>query len=144
MIYPFIDEHRRKYVQHPFKNENGKYEAVDIFIPGHSKTPNPERTEFETEEECQAGCDIHNDFYGWNKNVADEIISRSMGLIEKVTGTITITNCTATGNVFKNLTPGSEHTIIDPPAGRINFSDGVWVMGKGEAVKVLNSEFEIL
>lgn len=54
---------------------------------------------------------------------------------------IKITNCRAVGRQFENLTPGSIHEVIEPPAGYDN-SRGVWVMGVGEPVKVLFGEFE--
>lgn len=53
---------------------------------------------------------------------------------------IKITNCRAVGKAFANLTPGSVHSVIDPPEG-YNNSRGVWVMGVGEPVKVLFEEF---
>jgi hypothetical protein len=54
---------------------------------------------------------------------------------------IKITFCTAHGKSFSNLTPDSIHEIITPPKGYSNDSLGVWVMGNGEPVKVLNNEF---
>lgn len=53
---------------------------------------------------------------------------------------IRITNCHAFGPEFKNLFPGSIHETIKPPKGENN-KDGVWVMGAGVPVKVLNGEF---
>lgn len=57
---------------------------------------------------------------------------------------IKITYCHANGKVFENLTPGSEHEIVTPPKGYKNYEGGVWVMGVGEPVKVLNEEFEFI
>ena len=57
---------------------------------------------------------------------------------------IRIKYCTAFGEVFKNLTPGSEHNVIKPPPLYKNDRKGVWVMGVGEAVKVLNGEYEVI
>ena len=54
---------------------------------------------------------------------------------------IKITHCTACGRCFENLIPGSEHDVIDAPAGEKKDNRGVWVMGVGEPVKVLNNEF---
>jgi hypothetical protein len=62
--------------------------------------------------------------------------------IPKVTK-IQITICTAFGNVFANLTPGSIHNVIGPPDAYKN-DKGTWVMGVGEPVKVLPHEFKIL
>lgn len=55
---------------------------------------------------------------------------------------IRITRCYAHGKMFANLTSGSEHEIVDPPSPEKNDHKGVWVMGVGEPVKVLNDEFE--
>ena len=54
---------------------------------------------------------------------------------------IQITHCSAMGSVFANLTPGSIHEVVETPKGENN-SRGVWVMGVGEPVKVLFSEFK--
>lgn len=56
---------------------------------------------------------------------------------------IKITKCEAVGPQFANLIPGSQHDIIDPPAG-YGSNGGVWVMGVGEPVKVLFREFEYI
>lgn len=53
---------------------------------------------------------------------------------------IKITQCTAQGLQFSNLVPDSEHDVINTPSGENN-NNGVWVMGVGEPVKVLNTEF---
>lgn len=56
---------------------------------------------------------------------------------------IKITNCKAFGEMFKNLTPGSIHEVIEAPKEYKNSKiKGVWVMGVGEPVKVLDNEFE--
>lgn len=54
---------------------------------------------------------------------------------------IRIIHCEAFGGPFENLVDGSIHEIIKPPAGSKNYPKGVWVMGVGEPVKVLNREF---
>jgi transcription elongation factor Elf1 len=59
-------------------------------------------------------------------------------------GSIKIIDCYACGKQFANLIPDSIHTIIDPPSGYVNNDKGVWVMGVGEPVKVLNDEFILL
>lgn len=53
---------------------------------------------------------------------------------------IRITCCRAVGSQFANLTPDSVHEVIPTPPGN-NSNNGVWVMGVGEPVKVLNGEF---
>jgi hypothetical protein len=57
---------------------------------------------------------------------------------------IRIKYCTALGKVFENLTPGSEHNVINPPSPYKNDKRGVWVMGIGEPVKLLNGEYETI
>jgi hypothetical protein len=54
---------------------------------------------------------------------------------------IQITHCTAMGGAFSNLIPGSKHLIIPAQHSHYNSATGVWVMGKGEPVKVLSNEF---
>jgi hypothetical protein len=54
---------------------------------------------------------------------------------------IKITHCGAHGRSFENLLTGSIHEVVTPPQGYINDHTGVWVMGVGEPVKVLTSEF---
>lgn len=56
---------------------------------------------------------------------------------------IKIINCDATGKVFENLKPDSEHDVIAHPEGEHN-RGGVWVMGVGEPAKVLDDEFEYI
>ncbi|MBD5231818.1 MAG: hypothetical protein HDS66_06680 [Bacteroidales bacterium] len=56
---------------------------------------------------------------------------------------IKVTVCRAVGPQFQNLTPGSVHDVITPPAGE-NSKNGVWVQGVGEPVKLLFGEFEHL
>ena len=58
----------------------------------------------------------------------------------KETTRIKIILCTAVGKQFANLIPNSEHNIIDAPIGHDN-EKGVWVMGAGNPVKVLHSEY---
>ena len=58
--------------------------------------------------------------------------------------TICITRCEACGPQFSNIIPGSKHTVISPPEGFSEDDKGVWVMGVGEPVKILNYEFRDL
>lgn len=55
-------------------------------------------------------------------------------------GLVSIINCSAFGEEFVNLTPGSIHEIVDPPEGCDN-SRGVWVMGSTKPVLLLREEF---
>ena len=57
---------------------------------------------------------------------------------------IQIKNCNAVGGAFANITHNSTHEIIKPPNNYDNYSNGVWVMGSGEPVKILNREFVFL
>ncbi len=54
---------------------------------------------------------------------------------------VKVTRCTANGKAFSNLTPHSIHEVVEPPKGYKNDLSGVWVMGVGEPVKLLNNEF---
>ena len=56
---------------------------------------------------------------------------------------IKITRCYAIGDRFENLTPDSEHDVIEAPEGEHN-KGGVWVAGTTEPVKVLNDEFNYI
>jgi hypothetical protein len=67
-------------------------------------------------------------------------IAREFNLPSK----IKIIQCEAFGNRFSNLTPGSIHVTVDAPKPLVEKADGVWVMGVGEPVKVLNGEYEIV
>jgi hypothetical protein len=57
---------------------------------------------------------------------------------------IKITTCTAVGRIFENLITNSVHDVIPAPLGEKEDSKGVWVMGIGEPVKVLNNEFTVV
>ena len=57
---------------------------------------------------------------------------------------IRIKQVTAFGNQFSNLTPQSEHTVVEPPEHSGNTRQGVWVQGIGKKVKLLTGEFEIV
>lgn len=59
----------------------------------------------------------------------------------KIPTKITIKKCYANGKIFSNLTPGSVHEVVTPPLNYKNDHTGVWVMGLGEPVKVLASEY---
>ena len=77
-----------------------------------------------------------------------QISERSRKKFERCTGVkkatqIRIIDCVAVGPQFSNLTPGSIHDIIDPPAGYDN-KGGEWVMGVTEPVKVLFREFSYI
>jgi hypothetical protein len=54
---------------------------------------------------------------------------------------VMVTRCTALGNIFGNLTPGTVHDVVEPPTGEKNDRKGVWVMGVGQPVKLLVGEF---
>ena len=52
---------------------------------------------------------------------------------------IQITECKAFGKDFENLTPGSIHEVLNAPEGA-RTEGGVWVLGVGEPVFVLDGE----
>lgn len=54
---------------------------------------------------------------------------------------LTVIRCTAVGKEFIKLTPGSVHSIIQPPLGENN-KRGEWVMGETEPVMLLFGEFK--
>lgn len=56
---------------------------------------------------------------------------------------VKVTYCTAFGEEFSKLTPGSVHEIITPPAGYDN-SKGEWVQGLTEPVLLLAGEYVYL
>jgi len=61
---------------------------------------------------------------------------------EKMKGKkIVVTVCTAHGKAFGNITPNSVHQVIETPENQSVDNKGVWVMGVGEPVKLLNTEF---
>lgn len=53
---------------------------------------------------------------------------------------IKINECRASGKQFENLKPNSIHQVIEAPKGE-HSNNGVWVMGIGEPVKVLDGEY---
>lgn len=57
---------------------------------------------------------------------------------------IKITYCTAFGRVFANITPNSIHDVVPAPPTEKEDASGVWVMGIGEPIKVLNNEFVVV
>lgn len=68
------------------------------------------------------------------KNATDIVLPKRVRII----------HCNANGRAFDNLTDWSYHNVIDPPKEHKNDAKGVWVMGNGEPVKILNNEFEII
>lgn len=54
---------------------------------------------------------------------------------------IKILYCNASSRIFANITPDSVHDVISIPEGEKDNNKGVWVMGVGEPVKILNYEF---
>lgn len=72
---------------------------------------------------------------------SDSRVKHCLGQVRNKPKEIEITRCMANGKAFENILPGSKHLVIDPPNPYRDDSAGVWVMGNGEPVKVLNSEF---
>ena len=70
------------------------------------------------------------------------IINRKPKELKPTEQKIKITVCQAFGPQFENLIPDSIHDVIETPARHKNSEmKGVWVMGIGEPVKVLNDEY---
>jgi len=57
---------------------------------------------------------------------------------------IQITRCWGNGKIFENLIPESFHRVVPAPAPFKDDLKGVWVMGVGEPVKILNQEFTLI
>lgn len=77
--YPIVDGHRKHYLHHPVQKRNGKWVAADVLSDGYRPVENnPLKIEFDTEGECQKGCDIHNNYHGWDKDTANQMVSASM------------------------------------------------------------------
>jgi len=79
--YPFrIFENELVYVQHPVMKKNAKWVGADVLKDGGyiSVENNPIKTEFDTQEECQKACNVHNSYHGWTKEDVTAIISESM------------------------------------------------------------------
>lgn len=62
----------------------------------------------------------------------------------KIPKRVKVTFCKAVGSRFLNLTPNSEHDVVEPPKGYKNDETGVWVMGVGDRVKLLSDEFTVI
>ena len=78
--YPLIDEEKIIYVQHPVLKKNSKWVGADVLKDGGyiSVDNNPVKTEFDTNDECQKACNVHNSYHGWTKEEVTAIISESM------------------------------------------------------------------
>jgi hypothetical protein len=78
--YPVIDEGKTVYVQYPVLKKNSKWVGADVLKDGGyiSVEDNPLKTEFNTFEECQKACNVHNTYHGWTKEEVTAIISESM------------------------------------------------------------------
>ena len=81
--------------------------------------------------------------YSLNK-VKNCIVNTDSLAASKVGKKIKITYCSAMGKIFENLKPDSIHLIIEVPENEKSDTQGVWVMGVGTPVKVLNNEFEYI
>ena len=78
--YPIVDGHRKHYVHYPVKISNGKWVAVDVYLPsGHSIADlNLARTEFKSFDDCMIFCRVHNLLHGWSDAEVSNIVSQSM------------------------------------------------------------------
>ena len=82
------------------------------------------------------------DEVSFTENVSKE--KYTFCLKETKTHRIVIQGFTGFGEAFSNITEGSEHDIIPTPKNEKEDKQGVWVMGNGVPVKILNREFEYL
>lgn len=57
---------------------------------------------------------------------------------------VKVIKCDAFGKAFANMTKDSEHDVVTPPDGYQNDHKGVWVMGVGEPIKLLNGEYTVV
>lgn len=94
--YPHVDDRgERSYVRTPvqyFKNKlpdgfkmvvdipEGKWVPVDVKEDGYSHLIAP--TAFDSFKECEKACDVHNRYWGWDRQQAIEIEAMSMGVLE--------------------------------------------------------------
>jgi hypothetical protein len=86
-----------------------------------------------------------SDFLILNENCSPSKIEKCDGRIINIPTfygrKIQITKCYAQGKAFENLIPDSFHRVISAPSPYKDDSNGVWVMGVGEPVKILNQEY---
>ena len=81
---------------------------------------------------------LHN----WDVETDDDFIINIKKEPKKTNKKIMITYCNAFGKQFENLTPNSVHEVIEAPERyKKSKVEGVWVMGVGEPVKVLEEEY---
>lgn len=78
--YPIIekgeDKPRAYYVKYPLEY-NGKWICVDVTLTnGYFIRPNA--IKFDTEEEAEVACNVHNEFHGFDKEFVDKVVSISM------------------------------------------------------------------
>lgn len=58
---------------------------------------------------------------------------------------VRVIHCNANGRQFENLTPNSEHYIVDTPQQYVSKKlNGVWVMGVGEPVRLIPGEYTLI
>lgn len=80
------------------------------------------------------------------ENTPDSLLKNCSGSSEfkdnYVGKSVVISTFTGEGSAFANITPDSVHQIVIPPQGYFNGDNGVWVMGIGEPVKILNREIK--
>lgn len=97
--YPVKDEHRTHYVKTPLEIDKhlaemeewnvelivGKWIGANVTLNGGFIFPLAPY-QFDSEEECQKGCDVHNTWLGYTREEADEIIGMSMAAAERRDG----------------------------------------------------------
>lgn len=171
--YPIIDGNRTHYVRlpiqvkerhlqdYPIKLEVGKWIAVNVALKGYIPLIAP--MAFDTEEECQLACDIHNSYHKFTEDQIREVITESMQQMNYITKflsecgvkraatvlliflSLVIKSQTACDSIFPpiNYSTGS-HTFCVPgtvnPPGQ---GTTIWVRITPQYVDTLNTFFEV-
>ena len=61
---------------HPVQEEEDD-NVIAAFIVGNGYIP-VSPVNYESEEECQKACDVHNNFHGWTKGEVEDIFFKSL------------------------------------------------------------------
>lgn len=92
-------------------------------------------------------CGIKGRKYNLNYTTISEVYNQNKAFHcpnvpdQEIPNRIKITFCTAQGAQFANALPNSEHDTIPTPEGEKKDNKGVWIMGVGEPIKILNNEY---
>lgn len=102
------------------------------------------------EMKCEL-CGVVGRRYGIAETVAiddkktDYVTCPKAEIVAYIAQKVEIVQCTAVGEQFSNLKPGSQHTTVPAPIGKEHHNHrGVWVQGVDEPVLLLHGEYKIL